>query len=111
MWAPGREAKNKFVELEIDKNALGASLSFVSNIFEVSEYQYIRGGCLTDQLGVIIVEFSSDKTNWIGDDSDTIAANDPKSYKVPITNIYCRVRVVNGPAPQTSFHIEIYATH
>jgi len=93
---------------------LGAGATFTGTAEDVSDYACIYLQVYSDQASAsdgLVIEYSTDGTNFDSDDSFTISADESEFYTLPPQARYMRVRYTNGATPQTVFRLQISLKH
>ncbi len=82
---------------------LGASLTYTGNTRDQgtqAAYQRFIARAITDQAGSFFVDISVDGTTWRAAAGNSVVANTPVTFDLPVTARYHRVRFVNGSTAQ-----------
>lgn len=82
---------------------LNAGATFTGTAVDVSAYPSITLAARTDQAGLMIVEFSTDNSNWDSALGYSVAANTNEVHRVVITRRYFRIKFTNTSASNQTF--------
>lgn len=83
--------------------ALNNGQTFTGTFVDVSAYSSMVVACLTDQSGVLYVDYSPDGTNTDSTLSFTVAANTNEVHRITNTRQYMRVRFTNNSGANQTF--------
>lgn len=90
-----------------DGNSTSAPLLASVAFTGITESSYINQSVIcaikTDQSGTLFLEQSKDGINWDSSLSFSVTANTDEVHRLTLTNIFFRVRYVNGSVAQTYF--------
>jgi hypothetical protein len=91
-----------------ENTPLASGASYTSSLIDCSEFATIRGSVLTDQNGVVYVEYSWDNgTTYIGESNrQDVDASTPTGFISYVVAPSCRIVFLNNSgSPQTIFSI------
>jgi hypothetical protein len=93
---------------EVDSNnstviALNNGATFTGTLTDVSSYPSVVVACLTDQDGMLYIDFSPDGTNWDSTLSFNITASVNEVHRISVTRKYFRVRVYNNSGSNQTY--------
>ena len=89
---------------------VGAGGTFTGDPVVVTDYAIVFINVYSDVASAtdgLVIEQSTDKTNWWFDDKFTIPAATGKTFSVQPSSKWMRVRYTNGPTPQTDFTLDV----
>lgn len=82
---------------------LNNNTTFTGTGTDVSAYPSVVVACLTDQNGILYVDFSPNNTNWDSTLSFTLTANVNEVHRITVTRRYYRARVFNNSGANQTF--------
>lgn len=83
--------------------ALAASATFTGTSEDVTGYTSVICAALTDQDGILYMEFSTDNTNWDSSLAFNVFANTNEIHRLTITRKYFRIRFTNTSSSAQTF--------
>jgi len=89
---------------------LGSGVSFQGTSEDILNESVIVVAVYSDQASAtngFMIEWSTDGTNWDGNDIYTVAASIQKQWTFFPATQYMRVTYVNGATPQTEFRLQV----
>lgn len=99
------------IEGAIPASPLGISGTFTSNTFGTGGFTSISVSVRTDATGELLVDQSSDGTNWDSTLSYDLSASINEVHRIVLLRPFFRIRIVNGLVAQTYIRGSVYANN
>jgi hypothetical protein len=112
--SPGHVDTNNSTATTLAGDTGGADHIFTGTATDILDVSAIVINTFSDVASAtdgLSIEWSSDGTNWDGDDQFTIPANKQKTFTFQPVARYMRVVYTNGVAAQTAFRLQLILKH